>query len=190
MACVENWPVDTRQSPHLSFLAALRISLQICFRFFVAVLLRMTSGENVRALARHRVRAVRIPAPFCVRRGRYPHRPVCAVSGLPVVSATAGERPPGASSFRSCGKKRKKGTPKGRAFYKAALPFGILSSEDCFPAASYAPVRVASLCSAHAIAVRRGMSEESPHRELACKYAETTPPVILSAARNLVANLH
>jgi hypothetical protein len=37
--------------------------------------------------------------------------------------------PPGADSFRSCGKNRKKGTPKGRAFYKAALPFGIPSSE-------------------------------------------------------------
>jgi len=36
--------------------------------------------------------------------------------------------PPGADSFRSCGKNRKKGTPKGRAFYKAALPFGIPSS--------------------------------------------------------------
>ena len=37
--------------------------------------------------------------------------------------------PPGADSFRSCGKNRKKGTSKGRAFHKAALPFEILSSE-------------------------------------------------------------
>ena len=50
-------------------------------------------------------------------------------------------------------------------------------------------VRDASLCSARAIAVRREMSGESLHRELACEYAETTPPVILSAAKNLAANL-
>jgi len=37
--------------------------------------------------------------------------------------------PPGADSFRSCGKNRKKGTSKGRAFHKAALPFEIPSSE-------------------------------------------------------------
>ena len=80
---------------------------------------------------------VRVPARRRVRKGRCPHWPACAVTGLFVFSASAGERPPGASSFRSCGKKRKKGTPKGRAFYKAALPFGILSSEDCFPAAPY-----------------------------------------------------
>ena len=102
---------------------------------------------------------VRVPARRRVRKGRCPHWPACAVTGLFVFSASAGERPPGASSFRSCGKKRKKGTPKGRAFYKAALPFGIPSSEDCFPAAPYAAVRAASLRSARAIAVRRGMSE-------------------------------
>jgi hypothetical protein len=45
--------------------------------------------------------------------------------------------PPGADSFRSCGKSRKKGTPKGRAFYKAALPFGIPSSEICYGCALY-----------------------------------------------------
>jgi hypothetical protein len=45
--------------------------------------------------------------------------------------------PPGADSFRSCGKNRKKGTPKGRAFYKAALPFGIPSSEIGRPRAPY-----------------------------------------------------
>jgi hypothetical protein len=43
--------------------------------------------------------------------------------------------PPGADSFRSCGKSRKKGTPKGRALHKAALPFGIPSSEICGPRA-------------------------------------------------------
>ena len=37
--------------------------------------------------------------------------------------------PPGADSFRSCGKNRKKGTSKERAFHKAALPFEIPSSE-------------------------------------------------------------
>jgi hypothetical protein len=45
--------------------------------------------------------------------------------------------PPGADSFRSCGKNRKKGTPKGRAFYKAALPFGIPSSVICGPCSPY-----------------------------------------------------
>ena len=63
--------------------------------------------------------------------GPYARFPACCFFSL-----RWGLRPPGASSFRSCGKKRKKGTPKGRAFYKAALPFGILSSEVCFLAAS------------------------------------------------------
>ena len=116
--------------------------------------------------------------------GPYARFPACCFFSL-----RWGLRPPGASSFRSCGKKRKKGTPKGRAFYKAALPFGIPSSEDCFPAAPYAAVRAASLRSARAIAVQRGMSEDGLHRELVCGYAEATPPVILSEAKNLVANL-
>ena len=111
------------------------------------------------------------------------------VAGLPVLQPPPGLRPPGASSFRSCGKKRKKGTPKGRAFYKAAFPFGIPSSEDCLPAAPYAAVRIASLRSARAIAVRRKMSGKGLHLKLACGYAEIIPPVILSEARNLVANL-
>ncbi len=46
--------------------------------------------------------------------------------------------PPGADSFRSCGKNRKKGTPKGRALHKAALPFGIPSSVICGPRAPHA----------------------------------------------------
>ena len=40
-----------------------------------------------------------------------------------------------------------------------------------------------------AIVVRYGMSEDDLHRKLACGYAETTPSVILSEAKNLVANL-
>jgi len=50
-------------------------------------------------------------------------------------------------------------------------------------------VRVASLRSARAVAVQREMSEEGLRRESACEYAETTPSVILSEAKNLVANL-
>jgi hypothetical protein len=50
-----------------------------------------------------------------------------ARDGPAVIGSLSG--PPGADSFRSCGKNRKKGTPKGRALHKAALPFGIPSSE-------------------------------------------------------------
>jgi hypothetical protein len=80
-----------------------------------------------------------------------------ARGGMAVVAGLS--VPPGADSFRSCGKNRKKGTPKGRALHKAALPFGIPSSVIChrcalylLPCASPAPGRAAQLRSVREIA--------------------------------------
>jgi len=130
-----------------------------------------------------------VPAPCSVRKADAHIGPFAQFSACRFFQPPQGERPPGATSFRSCGKKWKKGTPKGRAFHKAALPFGIPSSEDCFPAAPYAAVRVPALCAGRAVAVRQEMSEEGLYRESACEYAEIISFVILSEAKNLVANL-
>jgi len=74
-------------------------------------------------------------------------------------------------------------------FTKPPFPLESFPPRIVFPLRLTDAVRAASLCSARAFAVRREMPEDSLHRELACGYAETTPSVILSEAKNLVSNL-
>jgi len=69
-------------------------------------------------------------------------------------------------------------------FTKPPFPLESHPPKFAFPPRLTDAVHAASLCSARAITVRRGMSEEGLHRESACGYAETTLFVTLSAAKN------
>ena len=74
-------------------------------------------------------------------------------------------------------------------FTKPPFPLESHPPRIVYPPRLTDAVRAASRCSARAIIVRREMSGDGLHGELACGYAETTPFVILSEAKSLAANL-